>query len=71
MWGDQRSRYGVGRDGLGQCGRQCGQCRLFEQFADGERITGPAQTFEQGNHQQRMAAQREEMILTTDVFDTE
>ncbi len=71
MQGDLIGWYSVGRDGLGERCGESGQCWLFEQLTDRERITGPAQTFEQGNRQQGMAAQCEEMILTTDVVDAE
>ncbi len=69
MQGDPIGRYGVGRGGGGQRSRQCGQCRLSEQVADGECIPRPTQAFDQFNRQQGMAAEFEEMILPPDTFN--
>ncbi len=69
MQGDLIGGYGVGRGGGGQRSRQCGQCRLSEQFTDGKCIPRPAQAFNQFNRQQGMTTELEEMILTPDTFN--
>ncbi len=69
MQGDPIGRYAVGRGAGCQCGGQCGQRRLSEQLADGERIPRPAQAFDKLNRQQGVAAEFKEMVLPPDALN--
>ncbi len=71
MQGDQIGRYAVGGGAGCQRGGQCGQRRLPEQFADGERIPRPTQAFDKLNRQQGVAAELEEVILPPDAFNAQ